>query len=69
MRRVCYNMYVIKREEKIHMNTIYYVNKTTGEATPDMKLAMQWYREGDEVALLDWSESREEWLERGYWAH
>ena len=51
------------------MNTIYYMNKTTGEATSDMKLAMQWYREGDEVALLDWSESREEWLERGYWAH
>ena len=61
-------MYVIKREEKIHM-MIHYMNKTTGEVTIQKEKAMVWYRAGDEVALMDWSDTCNGWLERGYWAH
>ena len=69
MRWVCYNMYVIKREEKIHMNATYYMNKTTGEVTADKVQALEWYRGGDEVSLIEFCEVLERWVERCYWAH
>ena len=48
---------------------IHYMNKTTGEVTIQKEKAMVWYRAGDEVALMDWSDACGGWLERGYWAH
>ena len=46
-----------------------YENKTTGEVTLQKEQAMDWYRAGDEVALMDWSDTCNGWIERGYWAH
>ena len=48
---------------------INYMNKSTGELTESHAIAMEWYRDGDEVALIDWSDTLGEWIERGYWAH
>ena len=48
---------------------LHYQNKTTGELITNHNTAMEWYRAGDEVALLDFSETLGEWVERGYWAH
>lgn len=48
-------------------NHIHYMNKTTGEVTNDHAIAMSWYRERNEIALIDWSETLGEWIERGSW--
>lgn len=48
-------------------NSIHYLNLSTGEVTNDHALAMIWYNELNEIALIDWSESLQEWIERGRW--
>ena len=48
---------------------LHYMNKTTGEITLNKDWAMEWYRGGDEVALMEFSETLGCWVERGYWAH
>lgn len=48
---------------------IYYMNCATGEITDRRYLAMEWYRGGDKVALITFSEVLGEWTERGYWEH
>lgn len=48
---------------------INYMNKTTGEICDRHSIAMEWYRAGDEVALITFSEVLGEWVERGYWEH
>ena len=51
------------------MNATYYMNKTTGEVTADKAQALEWYRGGDEVSLIEFCEVLERWVERCYWAH
>lgn len=48
---------------------ITYMNCETGEITEIHKDAMEWYRAGVEVALMDYSETLGEWIERGRWIH
>ena len=48
---------------------INYMNRSTGEVTDRHYIAMDWYRDGDEVSLITYSEVLGEWVERGYWAH
>lgn len=48
---------------------ITYMNCETGEITEIHADAMEWYRSGVEVALIDYSETLGEWLERGRWIH
>ena len=50
-------------------NLISYENCTTGEYTDNHNTAMAWYRAGDEVALISYSETLGEWIERGRWIH
>lgn len=49
--------------------TINFMNRTTGELTDNHDIAMDWYRDGDEVSLITYSDVLGEWIERGYWAH
>lgn len=46
-----------------------YMNCETGEATEVHREAMEWYRVGTEVALMGYSETLGEWIERGRWVH
>ena len=48
-------------------NHIHYMNKTTGKVTNDHAIAMSWYRDHNDVGLIDWSETLGEWIERGSW--
>ena len=48
---------------------ITYMNCDTGEITDCHAIAMEWYRDNIEVALLDFSEVLNEWVERGRWIH
>lgn len=48
---------------------LYYMNKNTGEVTKNHSEAVQWYNEGDEVAIIDWSECLQEWITRCEWVH
>ena len=48
---------------------ISYMNCATGEWTDRHYAAMEWYRAGDEVALVCYSEVLGEWIERGRWVH
>lgn len=50
------------------MNIIYYMNKTTGEVTADKVRALEWYRGGDEVGLIEFCEVLDRWVERCHWA-
>jgi len=46
-----------------------YMNCTTGELVNSHAIAMDWYRDGDEVALISYSDTLGEWVERGRWEH
>jgi hypothetical protein len=46
---------------------INYMNATTGEITESHAIAMEWYRDHNEVKLIGWSETLNEWIERGAW--
>lgn len=48
---------------------INYMNRATGEVTDRHYIAMEWYRNGAEVAIITFSEVLGEWIERGYWEH
>jgi hypothetical protein len=48
---------------------ITYMNCETGEVTEPHSKAMEWYREGVEIALMDYSEVLGEWIERMRWVH
>lgn len=48
---------------------INYMNCATGEITDRRYIAMDWYRGGDEVSLITYSEVCGEWVERGRWEH
>ena len=48
---------------------IYYINDKNGEATSSHAEAMEWYREGAEIAIMDYSETLEQWVERLRWVH
>lgn len=51
------------------MKNINYYNLSTGEVTENHDLAMAWYREGTEIALIDYSECLGRWIERLRWVH
>lgn len=46
-----------------------YINGTTNEITTDQTKAMEWYREGAEVAVWSWSETLQKMAERVIWVH
>ena len=48
---------------------INYMNCETGEITKLHSEAMEWYRAGAEIALIDYSETLREWVERMRWVH
>lgn len=48
---------------------INYMNCETGEVTKLHNEAMEWYRAGAEIALIDYSEVLQEWVERMRWVH
>ena len=59
-----------KRKEITQMkNNIYFVNCDTAELTDNHDYAMEWYRAGVEVALMSYSATLGEWVERGRWIH
>lgn len=65
----CYNK-AIKGKGITPMRTnINYMNCATGEITNRRYIAMDWYRGGDEVSLITYSEVCGEWVERGRWEH
>ena len=43
------------------------MNKETGEITQYHEVAMIWFRKRHDVALMDWSETLGEWVQRGEW--
>ena len=51
------------------MRDIYYINDKSGEATSNHAEAMEWYRTGAEIALMDYSETLGQWVERLRWVH
>ena len=50
-------------------NPVMYMNCETGEVTEIHAEAMAWYREGIEVALMQYSEVLGETVERMRWVH
>jgi hypothetical protein len=67
---LCYNNYRKKEREVNKMiNETRYVNKTTGEYTLSQKEAMEWYRNGDEIAVITWSETLQDLVTRVEWVH
>lgn len=48
---------------------INYMNRSTGELTDRHSVAMDWYNDGAEVALITYSDLLGEWIERGIWEH
>lgn len=53
-------------------NELWFENLTTGEllnGTHAHKYAMEWYRAGAEVALLNHDPETGEWYEMGRWVH
>lgn len=48
---------------------INYINMSTGEVTENHSTAMEWYREGDEISIVSWSDVCQEWIERLQWVH
>ena len=51
------------------INETRYVNKTTGDYTLSQKEAMEWYRNGDEIAVITWSETLQDLVTRVEWVH
>lgn len=49
------------------MKQITYMNCTTGEITENHREAMEWYRTGVEIDLIDWSDVLNCWVKRGSW--
>ena len=48
---------------------INYINMSTGEVTENHNTAMEWYREGDEISIVSWSDVLQDWIERLQWVH
>lgn len=53
----------------MYKHKLLYMSKTTGECWESREKAMEAYRAGDEIAVLDWSEALEEWVNRCDWVH
>ena len=51
------------------MKQITYMNCTTGEVTENHSKAMEWYRTGAQIDLIDWSDTLNCWVTRGSWVH
>lgn len=49
------------------MSNINYMNHETGKVYATHALAMEAYRQGVRIDLMDWSETLGEWVMRGYW--
>ena len=50
-------------------NKTNYLNKSTGEIITNQAQALNWYREGNEVAVWSWSETLQKMVERVVWVH
>ena len=48
---------------------INYINMSTGEITENHNTAMEWYRKGDEISIVSWSDVLQDWIERLQWVH
>ena len=51
------------------MKTVIYMSKSTGECWESKDKAMEAYRAGDEIRLMDWSDTLDCWVCRGEWVH
>lgn len=67
--KVCYNKDTKGKGNKKMKKEINYMNCETGEVTKLHSEAMEWYRAGVEIALIDYSETLQEWVERMRWVH
>ena len=56
-----------KREEIKKMKQITYMNCITGEVTENHNEAMEWYRIGVQVDLIEWCDVLNCWVKRGSW--